>query len=48
MVKIGAAIQPTALVRVTPLTTPALEIVAVARGRVVHTHPVTVTRGADV
>ncbi len=48
MVRIGATVHPTALLRVTPVTTPAAEIVAVASGRVVQTHPVTVTRGAAV
>lgn len=48
IVRIGATVQPTAPVRVTPVTTPAAEIVAVASGRVVQTHPVTVTSGAVV
>lgn len=47
IVRVGATLHPTAPARVTPVTTPD-ETVAVAMGRVVHTHPVTVTIGAVV
>jgi hypothetical protein len=48
IVRIGAMVQPTAPLRVTPVTAPAAEIVAVASGRVVQTPPVTVTSGTVV
>lgn len=48
IVRIGATVHPTAPESVTPVTTPADEIVAVATGRVVQTPPVTVTAGALV
>lgn len=47
IVNIGATVQPTAFASVTPVTTP-LATVAVAVGRVVQVHPVTVTVGAEV
>ena len=47
MVNTGATVHPIAPVSVTPVTEPAV-IVAIAVGRVVHVHPVTVTVGTDV